>query len=189
MGSLPRPRKRYAGISRASPNDLAAYKVLARLEFAKRRPDLAADTLGQGRRVRSCRRRDLRPAWPRLCRDRPRRRRSEGVPEGGKLAPNDVGLQTRLASARMGMGEAESAMGDLEHTLQLAPTAPQVGEALFFAALATGDLDKAKDAIEQGARRTGRYAGGRESRGPAETGAARFAGATRHVPRHSEEPS
>lgn len=65
------------------------------------------------------------------------------------LAPNDVGLQTRLASARMGMGEAESAMGDLEHTLQLAPTAPQVGEALFFAALATGDLDKAKEAIDK----------------------------------------
>ena len=27
------------------PNDLAAYKVLARLEFAQHRPDLAADTL------------------------------------------------------------------------------------------------------------------------------------------------
>ena len=55
------------------------------------------------------------------------------------LAPNDVGVQTRLASARMGAGEPDAAMGDLEHTLQLAPTEPQVAEALFFAALATGD--------------------------------------------------
>jgi tetratricopeptide (TPR) repeat protein len=65
------------------------------------------------------------------------------------LAPNDVGLQTRLASARMGAGQAESAIVDLERTLELAPTAPQVGEALFFAALATGDLHKAADAIEK----------------------------------------
>ncbi len=33
-------------IARA-PNDLAAYKLLARLQFAKRRPDLAADTLAK----------------------------------------------------------------------------------------------------------------------------------------------
>ncbi len=65
------------------------------------------------------------------------------------LAPDDVGLQTRLASARMGAGQAESAVGDLERTLELAPTAPQVGEALFFAALATGDLNKAADAVEK----------------------------------------
>ena len=29
------------------PDDLAAYKMLARIEFAKRRPDLAAETLGK----------------------------------------------------------------------------------------------------------------------------------------------
>jgi len=38
-------------------------------------------------------------------------------------------------------------MTDLEHTLELAPKAPAVGEALFFAALATGDMDKASDAL------------------------------------------
>ncbi|MFL5254415.1 MAG: tetratricopeptide repeat protein [Rhodopila sp.] len=63
------------------------------------------------------------------------------------LAPNDVGLQTRLASVRMGMGDPDAAMGDLEHTLSLAPKLPAVGEALFFAALATGDMGKARDAL------------------------------------------
>ena len=38
-------------------------------------------------------------------------------------------------------------MGDLEHTLQLVPKAPAVGEALFFASLASGDMDKAADAL------------------------------------------
>ena len=132
-----------------TPNDLAGYKVLARLQFAKRRPDLAAETLakvveaGQG---------DAE-AYDLLGRAYAATGRSEesvkAFQKAEALAPNDVGLQTRLASARMGAGQAESAMGDLEHTLQLAPTAPQVGEALFFAALATGDLRKAADAIEK----------------------------------------
>ena len=33
------------------------------------------------------------------------------------MAPNDVGVQTRLAAVRMGMGDVDTAMGDLEHTL------------------------------------------------------------------------
>ena len=65
------------------------------------------------------------------------------------MAPNDVGVQTRLASVRMGMGDPDAAMGDLEHTLELAPKMPAVGEALFFAALATGDTDKARDALDK----------------------------------------
>ena len=40
-------------------------------------------------------------------------------------------------------------MGDLEHTLELAPKLPAVGEALFFAALATGDMAKAGDALDR----------------------------------------
>ena len=69
------------------------------------------------------------------------------------------------------MGDADAAMGDLEHTLQLAPKPPAVGEALFFAALATGDLDKAADALDKVKRRAGRHRGRRQSRRPAEAGA------------------
>jgi putative PEP-CTERM system TPR-repeat lipoprotein len=47
----------------------------------------------------------------------------------------------------MGMGDVDAAMGDLEHTLQLVPKAPAVGEALFFASLASGDMNKAADAV------------------------------------------
>ena len=45
------------------------------------------------------------------------------------------------------MGDADTAMGDLEHTLELAPKLPAVSEELFFAALATGDTAKAADAL------------------------------------------
>ncbi len=129
------------------PNDIAGYKVLARVQFARKRPDLVIDTLGK---VAESGKGDAE-TYDILGRaysatNRP----SDAVNAFQKaqtLAPNDVGLQTRLASARMGMGDVEAAMGDLEHTLQLVPKAPAVGEALFFAALASGDMDKAGEAL------------------------------------------
>ncbi|HET7879919.1 MAG TPA: XrtA/PEP-CTERM system TPR-repeat protein PrsT, partial [Acetobacteraceae bacterium] len=130
-----------------SPKDLTGYKVLARLQFAKGRPDLAAETLagatasGQG---------DA-DTYDLLGRAYAATGRSEesvkAFQKAESLAPNDVGLQTRLATARVGAGHADSAVDDLERTLGLAPAAPQVAEALFFAALATADLGKAADAI------------------------------------------
>ncbi len=130
-----------------APNDLAAYKVLARIQFAKRRPDQVVETLAK---VAESGRADaesfdlLGRAYAATGRG------SEAIQSFQKaetLAPNDVGVQTRLAAVRMGMGDVDTAMGDLEHTLELAPKLPAVGEALFFAALATGDTAKARDAL------------------------------------------
>ncbi len=130
-----------------NPNDLAAYKVLARIQAAKRRPDQVIDTL---MKVAESGKGDAE-AFDLLGRafaatGRP----AEAVKYFEKaqaMAPQDVGLQTRLASVRMGMGEVETAVGDLEQTLALAPKIPAVSEALFFAALATGDPAKATDAL------------------------------------------
>ncbi|WP_158258191.1 XrtA/PEP-CTERM system TPR-repeat protein PrsT [Rhodopila globiformis] len=130
-----------------SPNDLAAYKVLARIQFAKHRPDQAIDTLSK---VAESGKGDpetydlLGRAYAATG------RAAEAVQAFSKardLAPNDVGVQTRLASEYMRMGKVDAAMTDLEHTLTLAPKIPAVGEALFFAALATGDTSKASDAL------------------------------------------
>ena len=129
------------------PNDIAGYKVLARVQFAKKRPDLVIDTLGK---VAESGKGDAE-TYDLLGRAySATNRAAEAVTAFQKaqaMAPNDVGLQTRLASARMGMGDVEAAMGDLEHTLQLVPKAPAVGEALFFASLASGDMDKAAEAL------------------------------------------
>jgi cellulose synthase operon protein C len=129
------------------PNDIAGYKVLARVQFAKKRPDLVIDALGK---VAESGKGDAE-TYDLLGRAYAATNRSteavNAFQKAQSMAPNDVGLQTRLASARMGMGDVESAMGDLEHTLQLVPKAPAVGEALFFASLASGDMDKAADAL------------------------------------------
>lgn len=130
-----------------APNDLAAYKILARIQFAKHRPDQVVDTLAK---VAESGKGDAE-AYDLLGRAYAATGRgTEAITAFQKaeaLAPNNVGVQTRLASVRMGMGDVDTAMGDLEHTLQLAPKMPAVGEALFFAALATGDTSKAADAL------------------------------------------
>ncbi len=131
------------------PQDFAAYNLLAQIELAEGHADVAADLLakvvGSGHAGAE--------AYDLLGRAYAATGRGDDAvkafQKAEELAPNDVGLQTRMAGARLGIGKAESAVDDLEHTLKLAPTAPQVGEALFFAALATGDMSKARDAIDK----------------------------------------
>ena len=130
-----------------APNDLAAYKVLARIQFAKHRPDQVVETLAK---VAESGKGDAE-AYDLLGRAYAATGKGteaiQSFQKAETMAPNDVGVQTRLASVRMGMGDVDTAMGDLEHTLELAPKLPAVGEALFFAALATGDTAKAGDAL------------------------------------------
>jgi tetratricopeptide (TPR) repeat protein len=130
-----------------APNDLAGYKVLARIQFAKRRPDQVVETLAK---VAESGKGDAE-SYDLLGRAYAATGRGteaiQSFQKAETMAPNDVGVQTRLASVRMGMGDPDTAVGDLEHTLELAPKLPAVGEALFFAALATGNIDKAGDAL------------------------------------------
>ena len=129
------------------PNDIAGYKVLARVQFAKKRPDLVIETLAK---IAESGKADAE-TYDLLGRAYSgTNRAAEAVAAFQKaqtLAPDDVALQTRLASARMGMGDIEAAIGDLEHTLQAVPKAAAVGEALFFAALSSGDMDRAADVL------------------------------------------
>ena len=132
-----------------APNDLAAYKVLGRIQFAKHRPDQVIDTLAK---VAESGKGDAE-TYDLLGRSYAATGQGaeaiQSFQKAETLAPNDVGVQTRMASVRMGMGDVDTAMGDLEHTLELAPKLPAVGEALFFAALATGDISKAGEALDR----------------------------------------
>ena len=136
--------QRYLG---RAPNDVAGYKVLARIQFAKNRPDQVIETLAK---IAELGKADVE-AFDLLGRAYAATGRGQeaiqAFQKAEAMAPDDVGVQTRLASVRMGMGDPDTAMGDLEHTLLLAPKQPAVSETLFFAALATGDLTKAGDAL------------------------------------------
>lgn len=130
-----------------APNDLAAYKLLAQIQFSMHRPLEVIATL---RRVAESGHADaatldlLGRAY--ALADQPAEA-AEAFQRAVALAPNDVGLQTRLAAVRLSLGHPDQAMSDLDHTLSLDPKNQQVGQAYFFAAMATGDVAKARAAL------------------------------------------
>ena len=87
-----------------TPNDLAGYKVLARLQFTKRRPDLAAETLAKVVEAGQGDAEALRPAWPRLCRDRPQRGIGQGLPEGRSAGTERRGTANAPCECAHGRG-------------------------------------------------------------------------------------
>ncbi len=62
---------------------------------------------------------------------------------------------TRLASARLQVGDLSGAATDLQHSLDIAPTQPGAGEALVATALRLGQLDRAQQALDQLRQQTG----------------------------------
>ena len=136
--------QRYLG---QAPNDPAAEKVLARIQFAKHRPDQVIETLGK---VVESGKGDAE-TFDMIGRAYAATGRGtdaiQAFQKAQTLAPDNIAVQTQLASVRMGMGDADAAMNDLEHTLGIAPKLPAVGEALFYAALATGNMTNATDAL------------------------------------------
>ena len=66
--------------------------------------------------------------------------------------PSDL---TRLASARLQVGDLSGAAADLQHSLDIAPTQPGAGEALVATALRLGQLERAQQALNQLRQQTG----------------------------------
>lgn len=62
---------------------------------------------------------------------------------------------TRLASARLQVGDLSGAASDLQRSLEIAPTQPGAGEALVATALRLGQLDRAQQALDQLRQQTG----------------------------------
>lgn len=130
-----------------APTDTAGYDIAARILFDKDRPDLVIKTLlplvGSGQADKGT----YELLGGAYAATGQTQQAIEAYQKAQLLAPRDVTVQTTLASLRIRLGQPSVAMVDLEHTLALAPTLPRVGEALFFAALATGDLDASAQAL------------------------------------------
>ena len=62
---------------------------------------------------------------------------------------------TRLASARLQVGDLSGAATDLQRSLKIAPAQPGAGEALVATAIRLGQLDRAQQALDQLRQQTG----------------------------------
>ena len=68
--------------------------------------------------------------------------------QASQTARNPAEL-TRLASARLQVGDLSGAATDLQRSLEIAPTQPGAGEALVATAIRLGQLDRAQQALDQ----------------------------------------
>ena len=126
------------------PGDLDGIKMLARIELLKRKPVPAIATLNKTVAAGQA----DSDVYDLLGRAFSMNGQSSEAVEAFRraqlLAPDNVGVNSRLASAHLRAGETDAAIIDLERTLRLAPTDTAVSEQLFAAALATGDISKAE---------------------------------------------
>ncbi len=131
------------------PNDLDGAKMLARIQLLKRKPVPVITALN---RTAAAGRADAE-IYDLLGRAFSMNGQSSEAVEAFRraqlLAPDNVGVNSRLATAHLRAGETDAAIIDLERTLRLAPTDKAIGEQLFAAALATGDVAKAEAALDR----------------------------------------
>jgi putative PEP-CTERM system TPR-repeat lipoprotein len=130
-----------------APDDPDAFKIVARIELDKRRPDLVVETLSPlvaSGKADAETYRLLGNAYALGGRGEEAVRAFQ---QAHALAPNDIDMEATLASMHMGLGQPFAAVADLERALAVAPKVPQVGEALFYDTLATGDLNKAAETL------------------------------------------
>lgn len=129
------------------PGDLAGVKLLARIQLLKRKPTQVIELLN---RVAALGRMDFE-LYDLLGRayslDGQSSEAVEAFRSAQSLAPDNVGVNTRLARAHMQVGENDAAIVDLERSLTLAPGDKAVSEQLFVAAMTTGDLSRADEVL------------------------------------------
>jgi tetratricopeptide (TPR) repeat protein len=155
-----------------TPDNLAAVKALARLRFAQRRPDLAAQALSAA--AVHLDDEGLELLGTAYAAGGEPARAEQALRQASVLRPDDTRLLTRLAVLELRQGEAAQAVAALQHALdvQTAPpaaalpavlpaaleTAPAAGPApsqaqtaatLVLAALAAGEIDRAARALER----------------------------------------
>ncbi len=124
------------------PTDLNGAKLLARILLERNRPDQAIEALNRivtGGKVDVQTYDVLARAYAAVGQPQ---QAIDALRKAEAMAPDDVGIRTQMASLLLDVEQADQAIAELDHAFALAPKQPQVAEALFVAALKTGDSAK-----------------------------------------------
>jgi putative PEP-CTERM system TPR-repeat lipoprotein len=130
-----------------APDDLNGAKLLARLEMERGRPDQAIQALN---RIAAAGKADV-PTYDVLARayvatGQPQQA-IDALRKAEALAPDDITIRTQLGGVLSDVGEADQAVAEFDHAFALAPKRPDIAEALFLAALKTGDSAKQDETL------------------------------------------
>lgn len=130
------------------PDDLDVLKLLGRLELARREPDKVIETLGPVAKTprADAEVQDLLGAAYAATGDGPDSIAS--IKKAAALQPDNPGLLAQLGRVQSNAGDVEGAIESYTRALEVSPKQPQIAELLYFASLATGDLDRTAAAVK-----------------------------------------
>lgn len=132
------------------PSDLNGVKLLAQLDEARGRPDLAAAAL---RTATTGGRADLQ-VWEMLAKASleigDRSRALDALHRALSLAPAaNAAARAQIGAMMLDAGQPDEAATALESALAADPKQPQIAEAWFLASLKTGDLNRTAEALKK----------------------------------------
>lgn len=131
------------------PQDIAGYKLLARIDARARRPEQMIEVLVRAEKAGLVDVELLELLGGAYIRNGQTGLAVQALDHAATLSSNDSEQLSRIAALRLGIGDASGAERNLVRSLELTPTSGEIGERLVMAALVAGDVERANTELEK----------------------------------------
>ncbi len=131
-----------------NPTDLDGVRLLARIELTAKRPDVAIPFLLRAVQGGAKDPELLDLLGQAYAMDGKQDEAARVLQQASASSSNPAQL-SRVAAARLQMGDLAGAATDLQHSIDIAPSQPAAMEALVGTAIRLGELDRAQEALDQ----------------------------------------
>lgn len=132
-----------------APQDIAGYKLLARIDARARRPEQMVQVLTRAVAAGLVDVDLLELLGGAYIRTGQTALAMQTLDRAAVLASNDSDELSRIAALRLGIGDAGGAERDLARSLELTPDRADLGERLVIAALVAGDVELARTELDK----------------------------------------
>lgn len=149
LGSLLQAEQYVRRYLRADPNNLYAIKLMASILLRNRRAKQAIDVLTPALQVVQQDPQLFALAGESYMQVRDFTKATEYFEKANSLVPDNAALHTALALSKLGQGDRQSAINELETAVDLDTQSSRAGVLLVMAHLQTREFDKALSAVEE----------------------------------------
>ena len=132
-----------------APQDIAGYKLLARIYARARRPQQMVQVLKHASDAGLVDVELLELLGSGYVQSGQTALALEALDKAARLASDNSEVLARIAAIRLGIGDAGGAERNLARSLELTPDKSGLGEQLVMAALAAGDVDRAASELDK----------------------------------------
>lgn len=149
LGSLLQAEQHVRRYLRADPNNLYAIKLMASILLRNRQAKQAIDVLTPALQVVQQDPQLFALAGESYMQVRDFTKATEYFEKANSLVPDNAALHTALALSKLGQGDRQSAINELETAVDLDTQSSRAGVLLVMAHLQTREFDKALSAVEE----------------------------------------